>query len=171
VHAAGLHNRPTLQQLHLLGKPDNLFSKRLNAFTLLTVGIITSQRYHNRSRLLRRFGANPTNETIKVVPRKHNRVVIRFLSPAPFFLPITFLPATGELRVQAGDNLGGNLRSHGESKGARIGDQSTSVRTNTLAIFSNINSEFNLLNANRRWFCATLDNNQKTDKRQRCVNL
>jgi hypothetical protein len=32
------------------------------------------------------------------------------------------------------------------------------------AVFPNINSEFNLLNANRKWLCATMGNNQKTDR-------
>ena len=32
------------------------------------------------------------------------------------------------------------------------------------AVFPDINSEFNLLNANRRRLCATINNNQKTDR-------
>jgi hypothetical protein len=78
-------------------------------------GIVVHRRHHDRSRILQRFGADPTNKAIKIVPRKHNGIVIQFLSPALFFLPITFLPATGELRVQAGDNLGGNSGVHGVS--------------------------------------------------------
>jgi hypothetical protein len=33
-----------------------------------------------------------------------------------------------------------------------------------LAFSSDINSEFNLLNDNPRWLCATINNNQKTDR-------
>jgi hypothetical protein len=32
-----------------------------------------------------------------------------------------------------------------------------------LAVFPDINSEFSLPNANRRWLCATINNNQKTE--------
>jgi hypothetical protein len=69
-------------------------------------------------------------------------IVLLLLKPLGEMQSVPPLPAAGELRVQAGDNLGGNLRSHGESKGttrcpynARIGDRSTSMRTNTRAVF------------------------------------
>jgi hypothetical protein len=35
---------------------------------------------------------------------------------------------------------------------------------NPRAVFPDINSEFNLLNANGRRLCATISNNQKTDR-------
>jgi hypothetical protein len=33
-----------------------------------------------------------------------------------------------------------------------------------LAVFADTNSEFNLPSASRRWLCATINNNQKTDR-------